>query len=311
MLCRDFREVADSYLGDELSVETNHEILAHLEMCAACRRELTARRDVRSTLRLGFANAAELQIDEQFARRLRSQLAAQALLQPTHSRARGTVWLAIAACLIIALGIGVFTLRNRFRTTPENLATAKPGSAEPVNLSSKTANALAKSELVKFAVDDHQNCAIAFHLSSAPISLEEAARTYDRAYTSLTDAMKEQLSVMANPPALVEVHSCVFGGRRFAHFVFKQNGHVVSLLVTDVDDLETTTEQANDAATLAAGQVISCSKIQGYQVSCLQTPRHAIFVVSDLSESENLRLARTLAPAIYQHVARAERVASA
>ena len=44
MQCCDLREVADSYLSDELLVETNHEVIVHLEACADCHRELSARR---------------------------------------------------------------------------------------------------------------------------------------------------------------------------------------------------------------------------------------------------------------------------
>ena len=31
MQCREFRDIADSYLGNELIVETNHEVISHLE----------------------------------------------------------------------------------------------------------------------------------------------------------------------------------------------------------------------------------------------------------------------------------------
>ena len=40
MECRDVREMADSFLGEELLTETNHEILRHLETCPVCRAEL-------------------------------------------------------------------------------------------------------------------------------------------------------------------------------------------------------------------------------------------------------------------------------
>ena len=33
MRCEDFREIADSFLSDELLVETNHEVVRHLEDC--------------------------------------------------------------------------------------------------------------------------------------------------------------------------------------------------------------------------------------------------------------------------------------
>src|ERR1044071_3626140 len=72
--CHDFQELADSYLSDELLVETNHDVIRHLETCADCRRELAARRELRSKLRTGFEYAPELQASKEFADRLTSQL---------------------------------------------------------------------------------------------------------------------------------------------------------------------------------------------------------------------------------------------
>ena len=44
MECRDVREMADSFLGEELLTETNHEILRHLDTCPVCRADLAGRR---------------------------------------------------------------------------------------------------------------------------------------------------------------------------------------------------------------------------------------------------------------------------
>lgn len=51
MDCRDFKEMLDSYLCEELAVETNHSILRHAELCGPCRGEMAARRELRSRLR--------------------------------------------------------------------------------------------------------------------------------------------------------------------------------------------------------------------------------------------------------------------
>ena len=50
MDCQHVREVMDSYLSEELSVETNHGILRHMDECRDCTAELTRRRRVRALL---------------------------------------------------------------------------------------------------------------------------------------------------------------------------------------------------------------------------------------------------------------------
>jgi hypothetical protein len=47
--------------------------------------------------------------------------------------------------------------------------------------------------------------------------------------------------------------------------------------------------------------------MEGYNVSFFQTARHAIFVVSDLPEGENLALTRSLEPRVFKHINESER----
>lgn len=52
MDCRYFKELLDSYLCDELAVETNHQMHRHVECCPGCCRELGARREMRRVLKI-------------------------------------------------------------------------------------------------------------------------------------------------------------------------------------------------------------------------------------------------------------------
>ena len=48
--CQHVRDVMDSYLSEELSVETNHGVLRHMAECRDCAAELTRRRRLRALL---------------------------------------------------------------------------------------------------------------------------------------------------------------------------------------------------------------------------------------------------------------------
>src|SRR5712691_4417538 len=123
MQCREFRDIADSYLGNELIVETNHEVISHLEHCSECRCELAARRELRSQLREAFIKAPENQMSEEFGQRLDARLHEQAFgrsINPLLRRGwhpsvtlRRTSWLALAACLVLAAGFGLVLIRQR------------------------------------------------------------------------------------------------------------------------------------------------------------------------------------------------------
>src|SRR5688572_16386699 len=112
MQCREFREVADSYLSDELLVETNHDMITHLEACADCRRELGARRELRATLRTAFTKAEELRIDDRFSERLGRRLHEAATTEVTVFWRR-RMRIAIAACLLVATVIVLVAWRRQ------------------------------------------------------------------------------------------------------------------------------------------------------------------------------------------------------
>lgn len=317
MQCDQFREIADSYLGSELIVETNHAVISHLERCAGCRAELAARRELRTKLQKAFINAPENQMRQEFADRLSAQLRNRALgrrsnsmIQPRAWRSaiagRRTSWLALAAGLLLVTGVGLVAVRHRIssqRGAPEVSGYAPKQNYAPELNPGMPVN-LVETELAKSAVGDHRDCAVHFRLAEKPIDLEVAGRKYDPVYVNLTKAVLTELDGAPVGAELVESHSCVFEGRRFAHIVLRYHGRLVSFLVTETGGAGETGGAAQP--TLAQQQVIACSQFDGYQVSCFQTARHAVFVVSDLPEGENLALARALAPSVYAHITRTE-----
>jgi anti-sigma factor RsiW len=204
MQCRDVRELADSFLSEQLLVETNHELLRHLETCPDCRLDIAGRRAMRDKLRAAFARAEDL--------RPRAELTAELLTklrpsQPAIEISRRSVlqsWWALAAGLALAAGGGLFVRNSSSRSRLAALALEAAG--------------------------DHQNCAVKFNLAERPIRLEDAGRRYGAPYAALATFEPPAVN---EPLEILERHSCVYQGRRFGHVVFRYRGALTSLLVTD------------------------------------------------------------------------------
>ena len=316
MQCRDFREVADSYLSDELLVETNHDVIAHLETCADCRREFAARRELRTIVRSSFAKAEELQIPHEFASRLHSELRATATSGAMSLSSLPRAWM-IAAGVMVAVTFGAIAVWQRQqaqtnsqmseRRQPQNTA-VKPSDVQPRSSDvAVDANAIL-TRISELAAGDHRDCAIGHRLPDKPIPLEEAARKYDRAYLDLTTAVMSHRDDFNEPIELVMAHACVFRGHWFGHIVVRHRGHLVSLLLTRLEDSSGLATHKEELARDSAAQVIACSTAGGFQISCFRTAQHGVFVVSDLEEGENLAFARRLAPSVYEHITHAEQV---
>lgn len=254
--CREARELADPFLSDQLLVETTHEIVRHLETCPECREEFAARGALRAKLQSAVAASPDLAPRPDFAAELAARLRpASSGSAPMSRRAWLETWWAAAAAVIALLGGGLFA-RDAVRRS--RLAT-----------------------LAASAAGDHQNCAIRFNLRERPITLEEAARLYDRAYASL-GSLPAPAGLPGGPPAVLERHSCVFEGRRYAHVVFRHQEHIVSLLVTAGAGV------SGDTPALVPNDT-------NLHVASFDTSNHAVFVVSDLPDRDTLLFAQAIA----------------
>jgi anti-sigma factor RsiW len=253
MDCRTVREVADSFLSEELLVETNHEVIRHLATCAACRAELGARDEIRRRVRRAFERAAELDVRPDFVAEL-----TKSLKPPASGVSRRSVlrsWWTAAAGVLLAVGGGAMAVRQ-------------------VRSRSRLA------ALAVMAAGDHQNCAIKFNLSERPIPLAEAARQYGKPYAELASL---EIPPLVPVPEMLDRHSCVYSGQRFAHVVMRYRGAVTSLLVTRGDAPAEPQVESRRGSTMVAS---------------LPAGEFVAFVVADLASDDVLRIARAIAPAL-------------
>ena len=269
MKCRDIRDMADSFLNDELLTETNHEILQHLDTCASCRAEIDARRQLRGSLQAAFNRAPDLQPLPDFAQRLRDQMhaaAAGAKRDAPFSRR----WLMLAASAVLTAGLtGAVWLTQ---VTP--------------------VDALARD-----AIGDHWSCALKNRKVRTPVPLEEAAERFDSVYRVLLKAPPDEMSTPNGVARVTDRHSGAFGTRRFGHVVLQYRQHVVSLLVTADDERAAAMTLPLDLDPHLHGRPIN-----GMSVASIHGARHAILLVSDLDGRELRQLATAVSVPLVDHL---------
>lgn len=314
MNCREFKEIIDSYLAGELLVETNHDVLRHLEHCRACRGELADHRTFRQRLRSAVRNAPDVQLDPVFAARLKASLRETAVSPQSRRffsfsdffKPRNLMAAAAFGLMLLAFG-GAFWLNSRNSLT-EKATIAENESNIPKygNIKSQPSDSpvaqavqIAWREMTHAAAGDHQNCALKFNLKEKPISLAEAAEKYGKFNKDLEQAVLKPLresfpAGTSQEIKLLAAHSCVFNGRRFTHIVLRRRNETISVLVTDTD-------AANDA-----NKEIISQTSDNLQVAGFSTKNHLIFVVSDLPPEENLTVAQIIADPVRRQIANSE-----
>ena len=251
MECREVRQLAEAFVSEQLLVETTHAIVAHLERCPACRAEVAGLRRLKAAGRSAFTSTPDLAARPEFISSLAARLQAEATRQrPAH----WMTWLGMAASLFLVLGL-VLGVRE---WSLSNLST-----------------------LLHAAVGDHRYCALDFKLAEKPITLEEAARRFDAVNRRLESIEPSTTTLSGGSLRIIERHSCVFEGHRFAHIVLGYQGQAVSLLVTTDEGLWTIPS--------------SFPVTDGFHTAAIRGPKHVAFVVSALGDDAVQEVAAALA----------------
>jgi len=274
MQCREFKEISEAYLSDELLVETNLQVFGHLENCPKCRADFAVRRELRAKIRGTVKNSPEFQIDPVFANRLSANLKEAAL-----SESRWHKILFAPKFLIPGMASLLFavTLGYVFLTVPNS----------QVEFAQQSQNNVIKglTEISLKAAGNHEDCAL------EKLQMWEAMSSRDYAEKAVYTE-KVVKSLRANFSENIEMlhaHDCIFEGKLFTHVILRKDGHIVSVFFDKSDVMP----EAGDS-TMAS---IICEKEKGFQIASFQKDKQAIFVISDLSETENLSIARTLSDA--------------
>ena len=267
MECREVRDLSDSFLVGELQTETNHAILHHLEGCPACRAEIDGRRMLRGALRDAFQRAPHLQARPEFIARLDALNRTQAAPR----RWRTPRWLAIAATvtLITFGGFRIFDARL---------------SADPLR---------------QAAAGDQRYCALGMatdgRKATEIMSLSEAVHRYEAGLHALESVPPEEIPTPAGPARVLNRHSCVFDGWRFAHIILEYRGTPVSLVVT----------RTASAANAGTAHTLKASRAHDLTVMSLGTSAgYSVFVVGALSAADLTPLADALSQNVVSALAK-------
>jgi len=278
--CNRIRSYLDSYLNNELLVETNHEVLKHIEACAACSQSLEDRVRIKSQLKRAVKkDHAPVALRERISSDLR--------------RRRGFKFssfsfvLAAAAAMLVIMLTTFFTFSSR---------------TKPLSLQAHVATNDSEGQVLKIGFEDHVFCAIDHQLANRQFTVEQMSEKLGPEYAGLIDVVRAK---MPNPFTVIVGHRCHYQKREFIHLIMRNQDEVVSLIITRKNG---ESYPSSDAATAmqAAGIQIHQSDWHNIQVAGMETKDFLVFVVSNDAKEENARIASSLAPSVRDFLARLE-----
>ncbi len=273
--CKKIRAYLDSYLNNELLIETMHEVLNHLESCPECTSELEARERVKHLLQCAVRK-------DEAPRELEARIRKE--IRQTPPRSNNHWIFAIAAALALMVGtFGVLRLWSHQDARPlESLQASDQMSANH------------KEEILRVGLGDHIHCALDAGLADEHFSAEKMTEKLGPDYAGIVAQVK------GNIPGNYEVtvgHRCRYKGREFIHLILRQGEAVLSLVITKKDGEAFSETDAAEVAG-ASGIRLHQARLQDLQVAGFESRDYLAFVVSNLSEEDNLQIASTIAPSV-------------
>lgn len=264
MECPEVRKLAEPFVSEELLAETTQAVVAHLDRCAACFGEVQGLRRLRAATRAAFLSSADLLARPEFAGELRARL-----VTPIGWRASiygWRRWAAAAAILVVIAGAG-FGLRRW--------------------------SAFGLNALLQAAAGDHQFCALTYKLTEPPITLEEAGRRYDAINAALARVEPAPGPLSGGAARVLERHSCVYGGRRFAHIVVGYKGRAVSILVAEKGTRGRLGRLIGPGPS-SGGEPADLPETNGFRAAGFVVASRMILVVSSLDQADVTEIARAM-----------------
>ncbi len=280
--CGKTRRYLDSYISNELLVETNHEVLRHLESCPACAAEAEARSRLKTQLKSAVSR-------ESMPAHLPALIREQIRQESGRSlfAMNGFRWAAAAAAVLVMVFGTVWSV-SRWRDRMPELADRRGQDVYIQRVSQTIANVL------KVGLGDHIHCSIFRKYPEHPPTLEQMAEKMGPAYNGLVTLVKARVP---EDYQIIMAHQCGYAGRRYIHLTLRNGANLISLVVARKEPGESL--EKLQPTQQASGVAIYQAAAQQYEVAGFETDRFMAFVVSDLNSKTNLQLAADIAPAVH------------
>ena len=266
--CERIRQHLDSYLSNELLVETASEVVRHLESCKACSRDLESRERVRDALQRAVAN-----------RPVPDSVRAGVLRSLRKSQPRSFVP-ASATGWALGLASVAFILFSLF-------------AAHWVSL--RRGEQLVAS-ILKLGVSDHVICALKEHnYPEVANPTDQIREKLGTRYAALLPVVQDRLPGFE----VLEGHICKIPGsdRKYVHFITRGQGTILSVILTERNGANLTKGKFLTSTDLTGAGIYE-RHLSGMDIAGFESGQYFAFVVSDLGQNQVLQLARGLAPAL-------------
>ncbi|HXU37685.1 MAG TPA: zf-HC2 domain-containing protein [Blastocatellia bacterium] len=275
--CKRVRSYLDSYLSNELMVETNLEVLKHLGDCEDCSRTVQDRARIKAQLKRVVLS---VQAPETLPDRIRSDI------RRTHGlnfKFTPSWLLAAAAAVVLTVILGVV-----FRSGGDSSGS----SSRPLSMVAEVEPGDLAGQILKVGFDDHVSCAIDHGMANRHFTAEEMSEKLGPQYEGLVELAKQKIPQGFE---IVVGHRCHYQNREFIHLIMSRQQEVMSLILTRKNG---EAFPAGAAVMNSAGVRVHEASWHNLQIAGFETSGHLVFVISNETRRDSEQIASSLMPAV-------------
>lgn len=257
--CERIQPMLDSYVSNELLVETTHEVMRHLEGCPNCQFALEQKVKARKLLRSAMANV-EVPPDL----RVRVKASLERPVAPVLPLSGWNVgWMQAAAAVVMVLFAGLMF----------QVLVRDPGRI---------------AGLLNLGWEHHVECTLVGHnYPATPPAREKMVHDLGKQYEGLLPVVEKQLPDYQIRTA----HVCRNEGRRFAHVVLQKGNSIVSVSMVKRADSGAFPDGKWREILSRTDQKLQSGVRDGGGIAAFQTESHVAFVMGNAERTELERVA--------------------
>ncbi|MEP7363591.1 MAG: hypothetical protein ABI972_10080 [Acidobacteriota bacterium] len=196
-------------------------------------------------------------------------------------------WMAAAAALALAVFGGIAYQLGHLRLTSNSQDSYIASVSNHV------------ASIMRVGLRDHLHCSYFRKFPKDEPKLEEIERKLPEPYRGMIPIVRKHVPADFQ---LMMTHQCGFHDRKFVHLALKRGSQLLSVVLAVKQDGESFKTEELIPALTEAGIPFYQSGVQHFQVAAFESDRHLIYIVSDLSQDENMRTMTAMAPELKHYL---------
>ena len=155
------------------------------------------------------------------------------------------------------------------------------------------------ASLMRVGLGDHIHCSVFRRYPQAAPPVEKLEGDLGPQFRGLLPIVR------SNVPAdytLMMGHQCRYHGRRFVHFAFKNESHLLSLVISRKADGESFETEGLLPALVQSGIPMYQAGVQRFAMTAFENKDFLVYFISDLPKDQNMQILLSMAPQVRDYL---------